>query len=139
MRKDVCTINELVDRYADDLWKTGGHKNNAIMFLREIAEINRHFFSNIDIADIYEIVEGLKARNNKNSTINHKVNALTKLLRRAQEDGLLPNVPRYKRLEEPAEKSFRYLTQNEEHALIDSIRKKSPLLGLSLCFSWIRG
>lgn len=116
------TIDELISIYANKLWENGTHKNSAILYLEEIAGIMTKQFSRIEASDYDAITEVLIKRGNKNSTANRKIFALTKLLRQAQDDNLIPHVPIFKRLKENAN-NLRYLSPDEEMSLIMALRE----------------
>lgn len=115
------SVHELIDRYADTLWKKGAHRNSSLIFLNEIADLKKGRFAKIISADYTEIANLLKDRGNKNSTVNRKIFAFTKLLRKAQEDDLIPNVPVFERLNEDT-RHVRYLSKDEERVLVNALR-----------------
>lgn len=124
MRAGYKTIKDLVERHAGGLWREGSHRESAIAFLHEISEIKPDPFNDFKAGDFNQIIEALQNRNNRNSTINRKINALTKLLRSAVAAGELPNVPIYKRLEESSNQ-LRFLSFDEEQRFINAIAKRS--------------
>jgi len=120
------SVQELIDRYADCLWKRGAHRTSALIYLAEIADIKKGHFSNVVSDDFDLIVSSLKGQGNKHSTINRKIYAFTKLLRKAQEDDLIPNVPVYKRLNEDV-RPVRYFSPDEERIFFKALRAHDPL------------
>ncbi|KAB0571294.1 tyrosine-type recombinase/integrase [Brucella pituitosa] len=118
------TIKDMVERHASGLWGEGSHRKGAMAFLYEISEIIPEPFSEFKKGDFDQIIEALQKRKNRNSTINRKINALTKLLRYAVTTGELPNVPVYKRLDEHSNQ-LRFLSSKEEHLIINSIATRS--------------
>lgn len=125
MSDKQVSIGELIAIYADTLWKKGtAHAASASGYLSEICELKPAAFSLINSSDYDDIVVQLQARGNKNSTINRKVNALTKLLRAAHVDGKIPNVPTFKRLAEE-NNELRYLSQKEEGEILRAIERHS--------------
>ncbi len=124
MRAGNVTIKDLMERHADGLWRKGSHGESAMAYLHEISEIKPDPFDEFKIEDFNQIIEALQKRMNRNSTINRKINALTKLLRTAVTTGELPNVPMYKRLDEHSNK-LRFLSSEEEQRIINAIAKRS--------------
>lgn len=119
------TINDLIAKYASSLWKSGtAHGASANGYLLELAEIKPASFSTVTAADYEDIVTALRNRGNKNSTINRKINAFTKLLRAANADGAIPNVPTFKRLAEE-NNELRFLSTREEAQIVDAIARHS--------------
>ncbi|MBK0022220.1 site-specific integrase [Ochrobactrum sp. S46] len=118
------TIKSLIERHAGSLWKEGKHRASVLAFLGEISEIVPGDFASFKPDDFAKITKALQGKGNRNSTINRKINALTKLLRAAVAAGDLPNVPVYKRLEENAN-HLRILSVDEEAVLIRSIEGRS--------------
>ena len=123
MGASAINLPQLIERYGNQLWQGGQHKATAMGYLYEIAEIKKAPFTVFRSTDFDEIIAELKKRKNKNSTINRKIFALTKLLRAAVEEGVIPNVPVFKRLQENT--SLRYLSDSEEKKLIAAIADKS--------------
>lgn len=124
MRAGYLTIKELIERHASGLWRKGSHGESAMAYLHEISEIKPDPFGEFKMEDFNQIIESLQNRKNRNSTINRKINALTKLLRSAVAAGELPNVPIYKRLEESSNQ-LRFLSFDEEQRIINAIAKRS--------------
>ncbi len=118
------TIASLVERFSDQLWKPGTHKNSSIGFLIELADIKRDAFSNFEASYYSELADELAKRGDKNATINRKLSALQKLLRKAQEEKLVPNVPVFKRRTEDREE-VRILTIAEELSLFKALSERS--------------
>lgn len=119
------TINDLIAKYANSLWKSGtAHGASANGYLLELAEIKPASFSTVTAADYEDIVTALRNRANKNSTINRKINAFTKLLRAACADGAIPNVPTFKRLVEE-NNALRFLSMREEVQIVNAIGRHS--------------
>ncbi|MFC0246669.1 tyrosine-type recombinase/integrase [Falsochrobactrum ovis] len=119
------SLRNLIDLHADSLWQNGSHKKSALIYLEEIAEIFPEEFTKFEADRFDFIVEALKARNNKNSTVNRKINALTKLLRAAQTSGHIPHVPMFRRLSED-HAAVRFLSKDEERLLLSVLNRKSP-------------
>lgn len=118
------TIASLVERFSDQLWKTGAHKNSSIGFLIELADIKRDSFSSFEASYYNELADELAKRGDKNTTINRKLSALQKLLRKAQGEKLLPNVPVFKRRTEGREQ-LRILTIDEERTVFKALSERS--------------
>lgn len=119
------SLKELFDRFGDILWEPGKHKYNVTFFIGELEELllGRRFsaFSQ-DMLD--ELVGKLRSRGNSNATINRKMAALSKLLRKAYKMGSIHSLPEFRRQKERAGR-IRFLDHDEEERLFAAIRKRS--------------
>lgn len=74
----------LLERYADTLWEAGSHKSNVIAFVSELDDILfGHPFETFTQEMVDRLIGELRKRGNSNATINRKMAALSKLLRKA--------------------------------------------------------
>lgn len=119
------TLRELVDRYIDVLWENGKHKDNVRSFLGELAELTAGMeFSVFSQETLDSLLLKLKARGNSNATVNRKMAALSKLLRKAFKMGDIHSLPEFRRQKEGAGR-IRFLEFEEERLLFDAIAKRS--------------
>ncbi len=80
---------ELTGKYINILWDDGSHKYNVRSFLGEIDEILKgERFSGFDQEMLDSVIGSLRERGNSNATINRKMAALSKLLRKAHKMGI---------------------------------------------------
>ncbi|WP_421852296.1 tyrosine-type recombinase/integrase [Oricola sp.] len=124
MRHDV-SLSRFLALFSDILWEPGKHKGSCVSFVLEIEEImNSHGLSefNDDLIDF--LVKEFRRRNNKNATINRKLSALYKLLRKAERNGVIKRVPAYVRLPEKNGR-IRFFTTEEEHRFFNAMRERS--------------
>ncbi|KFB10599.1 tyrosine-type recombinase/integrase [Nitratireductor basaltis] len=122
---DEYSLKELFDRYGDTLWEEGRHKYNVTFFIGELDELllGRRFSTfNQDVLD--DLVGKLRARGNSNATINRKMAALSKLLRKAYKMGDIHSLPEFRRQKERAGR-IRFLEIEEEKRLFEAVRAKS--------------
>ncbi|MFI3905634.1 site-specific integrase [Ochrobactrum sp. S1502_03] len=125
MATNSVKLKDLVAMYGAKLWDAGTpHHFTANGYLHELSEIKSAEFVNFLAADYNEIITELQNRGNKNSTINRKINALTKLLRAAAANGDIPSVPTFKKLPENND-TLRYLSLTEETMIIMAIGERS--------------
>ncbi|MCR5943931.1 site-specific integrase [Ochrobactrum sp. XJ1] len=124
----TVTVSELLARYVSELWKPGRHRESSIGYVNDIGRIFPARFSAITEEDFSVIVEKLHLQGNSDATINRKMVALTKLLRKAQKDNLIPNVPVYRRIKE-ADDSLRYLSLTEERHIVTGLIDHDPIYG----------
>lgn len=116
------SLKILFDRYGDILWMPGSHKYNVTNFIGELNDMlpEPEFVSfTQDMLD--EIVGKLRKRGNSNATINRKMAALGKLLRKAQKMGDVINLPEFQRQKEKAGR-IRFLEPVEEEMLFSELR-----------------
>lgn len=119
------TVSELFSAYGSILWNEGRHKENVRSFLGEIDEIllNRRF-STFDQQTLDELIGVLRERGNSNATINRKMAALSKLLRKALKMGDIFSLPEFRRQKEKSGR-IRFLEHDEEERLFAHIRQQS--------------
>jgi integrase len=124
---ETFTVSELFSAYGPILWDEGRHKDNVKSFLGEIDEIllNKRF-STFSQESLDDLVGKLRERGNSNATINRKMAALSKLLRKACKMGDIYNLPEFRRQKERSGR-IRFLEWDEEERLFAEIRLQSPL------------
>ncbi|MQX17188.1 tyrosine-type recombinase/integrase [Sinorhizobium terangae] len=121
------TLADLLQRYADILWEEGHHKYNVKAFIGELDEIlfgARFSIFSQDMLD--SLIGALRKRGNSNATINRKMAALSKLLRKAYNMGDIHSLPEFRRQKERAGR-LRFLEADEEEALFREIGNRSQL------------
>lgn len=115
------TVSELFAKYGPSLWEDGRHKENVKSFLGEMDEIlHNHRFSKFSQDTIDGIVEVLRKGGNSNATINRKLAALSKLLRKACKMGDIHSLPEFRRQKERSGR-IRFLEPDEEDRLFKQI------------------
>ncbi|AZO24869.1 site-specific integrase [Mesorhizobium sp. M1E.F.Ca.ET.045.02.1.1] len=118
-------IGELFTAYRDILWDDGRHKYNVSSFIGEIDEILLgERFSTFDQNTLDNLIGTLRQRGNSNATINRKMAALSKLLRKAHKMGDIHSLPEFRRQKERAGR-IRFLERDEEARLFAAIRNLS--------------
>lgn len=118
-------LRELYDRYNGILWEEGFHKYNVSAFIKEIdCLLGSETFSSFSQDLLDQVIGTLRNRGNSNATINRKMAALSKLLRKAYKMGDIHSLPEFRRQKERAGR-IRFLEKNEEALLFDSIQKRS--------------
>jgi len=123
------SLRVLLGRYADILWEPGSHKYNVSSFIGELDEVLFGAeFSDFTDEMLDTLVSALRKRGNSNATINRKMAALSKLLRKAHKMGDIQSLPEFKRLKEKAGR-IRFLEPEEETRLFEAISEKSDLYG----------
>ncbi len=126
-------LAELFDRYGDILWEEGSHKYNVTSFIGELGELLASRRFSVFGQDMLDgLVVSLRGKGNSNATINRKLAALRKLLRKAHAMGDVHGLPEFRRQKERAGR-IRFLDRAEEDALFARIRARSePLHDLSV-------
>ncbi|MCR9120817.1 MAG: site-specific integrase [Phyllobacteriaceae bacterium] len=100
------------------LWEDGSHKRNVFKFLLEIDDvIERNSIENLDDSLVDQLISYYREKGNSNATINRKLAALYKILRKAERSGLITRLPSYVRLPEKNAR-VRFLTREEEQSLL---------------------
>jgi integrase len=122
---EAFTISELFSAYGPVLWDEGRHKENVRSFLGEIDEIylNKRF-STFSQETLDGLIGTLRERGNSNATINRKMAALSKLLRKACKMGDIYSLPEFRRQKERSGR-IRFLEIDEEERLFADIRQQS--------------
>lgn len=119
------SVKELFAKYSDLLWESGRHKYNVTSFVGEIDEILLgRKFSLFDQETLDFVLGSLRERGNSNATINRKMAALSKLLRKAHKMGDIHSLPEFRRQKERAGR-IRFLEPSEERALFAAVEKRS--------------
>jgi integrase len=118
------SLSQLFQKYGDILWEPGSHRNNVEAFVSELDEIILGATFNTFSQDMVDgLIGELRKRSNSNATINRKMAALSKLLRKAFKMGDVYSLPEFKRQKERAGR-IRFLEQDEEDRLFDAIYAK---------------
>ncbi|WP_373288630.1 tyrosine-type recombinase/integrase [Brucella endophytica] len=118
------SLAELARRYLNILWDDGSHKYNVKSFLGEIDEILKgERFSGFSQEMLDRVIGTLRERGNSNATINRKMAALSKLLRKAYKMGEIFSLPEFIRQKERAGR-IRFLEYDEEQRLFAAIRSR---------------
>ena len=119
------TIGELFSAYRDILWDDGRHKYNVSSFVGEIGEILLgERFSAFDQSTLDNLNGTFRQRGNSNATINRKMAALSKLLRKAHKMGDIHSLPEFRRQKERAGR-IRFLEKDEEARLFAAVKSRS--------------
>ena len=119
-------IRDLMASYGDILWEKGRHRDNVYAFLMEIDEISVTSGTTDYTDDFIDLlVSRFRKKNNSNATINRKLSALFKLLRKAERMGKITRLPSYLRLKERNGR-VRFLSHEEEENLFAAIGKADP-------------
>ena len=122
--KDI-SLAQLYARYEHILWEDGRHKYNVRAFVHEIDEIVLSAKFSIFSQEMLDGVIGtLRGRGNSNATINRKMAALGKLLRKACKMGDIHSLAEFRRQRERAGR-IRFLDPTEEYRLFDAIARRS--------------
>ncbi|WP_105436487.1 tyrosine-type recombinase/integrase [Neorhizobium tomejilense] len=120
-------LTTLLERYVDILWETGSHKSNVKAFISELDEILLgQAFETFTDEMVDRLIGDLRKRGNSNATINRKMAALSKLLRKAFKMGEIHSLPEFRRQKEKAGR-IRFLEFEEEDRLFAAIRAKDEL------------
>ncbi|CAN7345658.1 MULTISPECIES: tyrosine-type recombinase/integrase [Brucella] len=118
------SLAELAGKYINILWDDGSHKYNVKSFLGEIDEILKGVrFSGFDQEMLDSVIGSLRERGNSNATINRKMAALSKLLRKAHKMGDIYNLPEFVRQKERAGR-IRFLEYEEEKRLFAAVKAR---------------
>nr|WP_318911261.1 site-specific integrase [Shinella zoogloeoides] len=125
----LTSLRTLLGRHVDVLWEPGSHKYNVSSFIGELDEVLFGAeFSEFTDEMLDTLISALRKRGNSNATINRKMAALSKLLRKAHKMGDVQSLPEFKRLKEKAGR-IRFLEPEEETRLFEAISEKSDLYG----------
>lgn len=114
-------LAELLAMYKDILWENGRHKYNVVSFIGEMNEILlAEKFSTFHQDSLDGLIGALRERGNSNATINRKMAALSKLLRKAYKMGEIHSLPEFRRQKERAGR-IRFLEPDEEDRLFAAV------------------
>ncbi|MEM7462921.1 MAG: site-specific integrase [Pseudomonadota bacterium] len=116
-----ANLVELWDAYSDILWEPSDHKNTCKGYAYELQSIiESHRIKKFDAKLIDKITGSLRAKGNKNSTVNRKLACLSKLLRKHQRNGEIDRIPEIRKLPERNGR-IRFLDPAEETALVTNL------------------
>lgn len=119
------SLADLLNKYGDLLWENGSHKYNVTSLIGELDELLLgQKFSTFGQETLDFLVGRLRENGNSNATINRKLAALRKLLRKAYKMGDIYSLPEFRREKERAGR-IRYLDDEEEALLFAKIRDRS--------------
>lgn len=120
------TLADFWHLYSDILWENGRHKNTCKLFIFEANDFLRsHSIFQFDDATIDALLGYYRKKGNRNSTINRKLAAIFKLLKKAERGGHIARLPTYLRLRERNGR-VRFLTGDEERRIFQSIGARNP-------------
>lgn len=124
--ESISTLETFWRLFSDILWENGAHKSTCKLFIFEANDFLRsHGIAEIDDAAIDALVGYYRKKGNRNSTINRKLAAIFKLLKKAERAGHIARLPTYLRLRERNGR-VRFLTREEEVRLFQSIGSRNP-------------
>lgn len=122
---EKVSLKSLFDRYRDHLWDPGSHRYNVTSFINELHELQSGAeFSVFTDEMLDRLIAALRKRGNSNATINRKMAALSKLLRKAFKMGDIHSLPEFRRQKEKSGR-IRFLDQDEEDRLFTAVRLRN--------------
>nr|WP_244636644.1 site-specific integrase [Limoniibacter endophyticus] len=122
MDEELINLSELMRRHGDILWENGKHKDNVRSFIGELDEILcGRSFSVFSQEMLDGLIGTLRNRGNSNATINRKMAALSKLLKKGEKMGEVAKLPTFQRQKE-RQGRIRFLEGEEESRLFEAIR-----------------
>lgn len=125
-----ANLVELWHAYSDILWEPSDHKNTCKGYAYELQSIiENHRIEKFDAKLIDKITGCLRAKGNKNSTVNRKLACLSKLLRKHQRNGEIDRIPEIRKLPEKNGR-IRFLDLSEEAAIVSNLDKVNEAYGL---------
>jgi integrase len=115
--------------YGNILWEPSQHKDTCKGYVAELQEIViRHRVEQLDNQFLDTVVSELRAKGNRNSTINRKMACLSKLLRKHQRNGGIDRLPDFAKLPEKNGR-IRFLSRDEEAFLFACLDAQDPDYG----------
>lgn len=127
-------LTELWRQHSGALWENGSHKNSCNAFIHEIHDFMLlQKIATYDDMLIDRLIDHFRNLGNRNSTINRKLSALYRLLRKAERSGQITRLPSYVRLRERNSR-VRFLTAREEASMFLAIGQHNPHHALLCCF-----
>lgn len=122
---DDQNLRDLLTKYSDILWENGNHKKNVTAFIGELDElVTPRYFTCFTQDMLDQLIGALRNKGNSNATINRKMAALSKLLRKAHKMGDVHSLPEFKKEKEKSGR-IRFLEHEEEARLFGAIRAQS--------------
>lgn len=119
------TLMETYRDYHHVLWDEGFHKYCVESFIRDLDRtLSSERLVDFPQEKLDYLVASLRSRGNSNATINRKMAALSKLLKKAHRMGEVQSLPEFTRLKERAGR-IRFLEHDEEERLFAAIKSRS--------------
>lgn len=119
------SLMELYQNHHHILWDEGFHKYCVESFIRDFDRLLGGEKLSTFPQERLDYLEGrLRKRGNSNATINRKMAALSKLLKKAHRMGEVDSLPEFRRLKERAGR-IRFLEYEEEERLFAAIKARS--------------
>ncbi len=123
------TLVNLWDTYSGILWEPGTHKKACKSYVYELQEIlDRNRITTIDNNMIDVVVGSLRNKGNRNSTVNRKLAAMSKLLRKHYRAGGIDRLPDFQKLPERNGR-IRFLSRDEEMFLFAALDVQDETFG----------
>lgn len=130
VQKMNANLVNLWNAYSDILWEPSDHKNTCKGYAYELQSIiEQHRVEKFDTRLIDLITSSLRAKGNKNSTVNRKLACLSKLLRKHHRNGEIDRLPDIRKLPERNGR-IRFLDQHEEVAILANLDRIDEAYGL---------
>ena len=125
--KITISLPILLERYGDILWPPGRHKYTVTRFIAELHDLlEQREFSFFSQHMLDGLRGALRRNGNSNATINRKMAALSKLLRKAHKMKDLSSLPEFVKEREGVGR-IRFLDPGEEQRLFTAIRGYSEI------------
>ena len=120
-KSQVVSLRLLFERYGDILWPPGRHRYSVTLFISELDDLLQdREFSCFSQNMLDTLVGLLRKRGNSNATINRKMAALSKLLRKAYKMKDINSLPEFTREKEKVGR-IRFLDVTEEQRMFEGI------------------
>lgn len=119
----IWTLQEAFDQVLKHVWKGTAGEYKAVLNAKQALTFFGPDTSTLEITSgwIIEWMEELQDAGNSGSTCNKKLSSLSMMLKRSEEFGHLPVLPRTKRYKESKHR-VRWFTDSEEKAMLDTAR-----------------
>lgn len=112
--------------YSDLLWENGKHKDACSAYILEIHEIMKFAgLTEYNNQLLDTLISTFRKKGNRNSTINRKLSALSKLLRKYHKNGEINKLPDFYKLPE-SNGRIRFLNLEEEDAIFAALHNIEP-------------
>ena len=119
------SLEELYEMHHHILWEDGFHKYCVCGFIRDLDRLlHGQRFVEFPQETLDALIGQLREKGNSNATINRKLAALSKLLKKAHRNGNLLAIPEFHRLREKNGR-IRFLEHEEEARLFKAIQHHS--------------
>ena len=126
---EPTNLVRLWDTYAGILWEPSRHKDSCRAYVHELQDIMDRRKVNLSDGHLVDtLISELRAKGNRNSTVNRKLACVSKLMRKHYRAGKIDRLPDFQKLPERNGR-IRFLSRDEEMFLFAALDVQDETFG----------